>query len=55
MKQKHYLKISVIQHKNAAMPLITLDINTTYTSALSNEVNNLILAQGAQKLLAIKV
>ena len=52
MKQKCQIQIGVGQSKNAATPLRTRGINTTL--ALSNEVYNFDLSQGAQKLSAIK-
>ena len=52
MKQKRQIQMSVGQYKNAATSLRTKSIITT--PALSNEVYNFDLSQGAQKLSAIK-
>ena len=46
MKQKCQLQMGIAQYKNAATPL--------RTKALSNEVHNFDLSQGAQKLSATK-
>ena len=55
MKQECQFQMSryIAQYENAATPLRTLGINN-HTPALSNEVYNFLLAQGAQKLSAIK-
>ena len=45
MKQKCQLQIGVAQYENVAMPLSS-------HSALSNEVYDFVLAQGARKLSA---
>ena len=54
MKQKCQLQTGKAHCKNAATPLRTRDIHTT-NMHFQNEVCNFVLAQGAQKLLAIKV
>ena len=47
-KQNCQLQIGLAQYKDAATPLRTRSINTTYQHL--NEVYNFDLAQGAQKL-----
>ena len=53
MKQNCQLLRGIVQHKNATKPLASKGIHAT--QALSKEVHNFDLTQGAQKLQIIKV